>query len=298
MIVVKFGGELLEDETTLDGIVSVLAAAHAAAAPFVVVHGGGRAIDAGLETAGIAKQQVDGLRITDPATLDVVVAVLAGAVNTRLVAALAAAGVPAVGLTGADDACGLCEPAPFHRTVDGRSVDLGHVGQPSDASSTRLLQRLLVSGFVPVVASIGIGGDGRLFNVNADTLAGHLAGRLGARRLVVAGTTAGVLDRSGATVPLVGSSDIEQLVGSGTACSGSCPVVGESCVDPDAGGSAAAMCMGGAGTDANPYYTQDYMWWMHLYRVELIGTFNFQSYAFGDRVTYLTHESSNEAVFQ
>ena len=84
-----------------------------AAAPLVIVHGGGKEIDAALKAAGIEKRQVDGLRITDEATLDVVVAVLAGAVNTRLVAALNAAGVAAVGLTGADAACGL---------VDGRAA--------------------------------------------------------------------------------------------------------------------------------------------------------------------------------
>ena len=85
-----------------------------------IVHGGGKEIDAALKAAGIEKRQVDGLRITDEATLDVVVAVLAGAVNTRFVAALNTAGVAAVGLTGADAACGLSTAAPPHRTVDGR----------------------------------------------------------------------------------------------------------------------------------------------------------------------------------
>ena len=93
-------------------------------------------------------------------------------------------------------------------------------------------------------------------------------------------------------------SGFEQLVGSGAACSGSCAVAGETCVDPDGAGSATTMCMGGAGTDANPYFTQDYMWWLHLYRVDLLASFNFQSYAFGDRGTYMSHESSNEQVFQ
>src|SRR6185369_17979927 len=101
------------------------------AAPLVVVHGGGKEIDAALRTAGIEKRQVDGLRITDQPTLEIVVAVLAGAVNTRFVAALNAAGVAAVGLTGADAQCGLAEIAPPHRAVDGRLVDLGRVGVPA-----------------------------------------------------------------------------------------------------------------------------------------------------------------------
>src|SRR5580765_4485126 len=95
----------------------------AAARPLVIVHGAGKEIDAALKIAGLEKRQVDGLRITDAATLDVVVAVL-GAVNTRLVAALANAGVPAVGLTGADGNCGLAEVASPHASVEGRLVDL------------------------------------------------------------------------------------------------------------------------------------------------------------------------------
>src|SRR5262245_66658019 len=105
--------------------------------PLVIVHGGGREIDAALKTAGIEKRQVDGLRVTDQATLNVVVAVLAGTVNTRFVAGLTSAGVAAVGLTGADGGCGLSEQAPPHRTVNGHQVDLGLVGLPSERAATR-----------------------------------------------------------------------------------------------------------------------------------------------------------------
>ena len=89
-----------------------------------------------------------------------------------------------------------------------------------DQSDARLLHTLVGAGFVPAVASIGVGEDGQLYNVNADTLAGHLAARLGARRLVIAGTTPGVLDSDGATMPLIASSDIERMVASGTATAG------------------------------------------------------------------------------
>ncbi len=192
-----------------------------ARAPLVIVHGGGKEIDAALKTAGIEKRQVDGLRVTDDATLDVVVAVLAGTVNTRLVAALTTAGVAAVGLTGADGRCGLSKRAPPHRGVDGRTVDLGRVGDSCRSGPTSaLLTTLVANGFTPVVASIGVGRDGRLFNVNADTFAGHLAARLSARRLVIAGTTAGVLDHAGATVPVIEPATMERLIASGTATAG------------------------------------------------------------------------------
>src|SRR6185295_15751415 len=120
--------------------------------PLVIVHGGGKEIDAALRLAGIEKQQVDGLRITDDPTLEAVVAVLAGTVNTRLVAALTTAGIAAVGLTGADGRCGLSDAAPPHRAVDGRIVDLGRVGIPAGRAEMRLLTTLTANRFVPVVA--------------------------------------------------------------------------------------------------------------------------------------------------
>ena len=185
------------------------------------MHGGGKEIDAALKRAGIEKRQVDGLRITDEATLDVVVGVLAGTINTRLVAALGAAGVRAVGLTGADGSCGLSDAAPPHRTVDGRTVDLGRVGVPNAGADAGLVRTLLDGRFVPVMAPASASAaDGRLFNVNADTFAGHLAARLSARRLVIAGTTPGVLDDTGATLAVLEAPAIERLIGSGTATAG------------------------------------------------------------------------------
>lgn len=221
-LILKFGGDLIEDRTRLQVVVGAIARI-AAAAPdlaLVIVHGGGREIDAALETAGIEKRQVEGLRITDRPTLDVVVSVLAGAVNTRLVAALTAAGVAAVGLTGADGGCGMAAAAPPHRTVDGALVDLGHVGIPTGAGDVGLLQTLVRERFVPVIASIGVDGQGGLLNVNADTFAGYLAARLRARRLIIAGTTAGVLGRDGATLPSLDTDLVAQLVADRTATAG------------------------------------------------------------------------------
>jgi len=223
-LVIKFGGELLEDASRMAAVVAAVAdiasGADGPAPPMVIVHGGGREIDAALKTAGIEKRQVDGLRITDAATLEIVVGVLAGAVNTRLVAGLGAAGVRAVGLTGADGGCGLSDLAPPHRTVDGRIVDLGKVGIPAEEADMHLVKGLLRDGFVPVVASIGVDRDGQLLNVNADTMAGHVAARLGAARLVIAGSTSGVLDDTGATVTMLDPAAIARLVAGGTATVG------------------------------------------------------------------------------
>jgi acetylglutamate kinase len=219
-LVMKFGGELIEDPDRLETVVAAMADVHRDGTPLVIVHGGGREIDAALRIAGIPKVQVDGVRVTDEPTLAIVVAVLAGTVNTRFVAALNAAGVPAAGLTGADARCGLSRRAPAHRAVDGRLVDLGRVGLPAGEADAALPRALTDAGFVPVVASIGVDADGGLLNVNADTFAVHLAVRLGSPRLLIAGTTPGVLDERGATIPVLDGPAVERLISGGTATAG------------------------------------------------------------------------------
>jgi acetylglutamate kinase len=218
-VVLKFGGELLEDPQRVAALAATIAKL-TRRTPLVIVHGGGREIDAALARAGIEKRQVDGLRITDEATLDVVVSVLAGLVNTRFVAALGAAGVHAVGLTGADAGIGRVKAAAPHVATNGSTVDLGRVGEPIGREQPALLVDLCRRGYVPVVSSIGASRDGALFNVNADTLAAHLAGRLASPRLVIAGATAGVLDRSGATITEMTLRDADQLVAGGGATAG------------------------------------------------------------------------------
>ena len=217
--VVKLGGELLEEPARLRRLVRALADA-AEREPLVVVHGGGREVDAETERLGIPKRTVDGLRVTDAATLDAVTGVLAGRVNTRLAAALGAAGASAVGLTGADGGIARVRRERRYRAADGTRVDLGFVGRPVGARPPALLADLLAAGHVPVVASLGVGAGGQIFNVNADTLAGFLAARLGARRLIIAGGTAGVLDADGRTIPRVDDRGIDALIGGGQASAG------------------------------------------------------------------------------
>jgi len=217
-VVLKVGGELLEGDRMAS--VARLIRRAAGRGPLVVVHGGGREIDAALAQMSIPKHQVDGLRITDEATLNVVIAVLAGSINTRLVAAVNAAGGKAVGLTGADAGVGPVKAAGPHRATNGELVDLGLVGEPLPVAGAPLVDTLCGSGFVPVIACIGASRDGKLFNVNGDSLAGSLAARLAARRLIVAGATAGVLDSEGETIPVLDIAGIEGLVSSGTVTAG------------------------------------------------------------------------------
>jgi acetylglutamate kinase len=188
---------------TAAGAIAVLAAD----GPLVVVHGGGRAIDAELRRRGESPQFVDGLRITDAAALDAVVAVLAGGTNTAFVAAIGAAGGKAIGLTGADGAIGLSRRAAPLQTVAGETADLGLVGEPI-ATDVTLLADLLKIGCIPVVASIGVDGGGGLLNVNADVLAAHLAAMLPAQRL------------EGRTIAALAVSDVDAMTASGVAHSG------------------------------------------------------------------------------
>lgn len=214
----KLGGELLEDAAAMR-VAATAIVRLAAAGPLVVVHGGGRAIDAELRARGGEPRFVDGLRVTDPAALDTVVSVLAGRTNTYLVAAIGAAGGRAIGLTGADGRIGLARRAAPLKTVAGDVADLGLVGEPigTDAS---LLADLIAARAIPVVASIGVDDQGVLLNVNADVLAAHLARVLPADRLIIAGGTAGVLDADGTTLAALPVDAIDRMTQSGVAHSG------------------------------------------------------------------------------
>ena len=215
-LVLKLGGELLEQPSDVDRVARGIAGL-AKKASLVVVHGGGKEIDAALATAGIPKLQVDGLRVTDSRTLDVVVAVLAGAINTKLVAAVRRAGGRGVGLTGADAAVATVKRAAPITSVAGDLVDLGLVGAPITTGKPQLLLDLMKGGYIPIVACIGATRHGELMNVNADTLAAHLAARLGAKRLVIAGGTSGVFDAEGGTIARLTTRDATAMIKAGTA---------------------------------------------------------------------------------
>src|SRR6185369_1419133 len=138
----------------------------------VVVHGGGPQIGAMLKRLDIQSTFIDGLRVTDAATMEVVEMVLAGSINKQVVSAINAAGGHAVGLSGKDDNLLLAKPATMVK--DGKAVDLGLVGEP-DKVNPRILKSLEDAGVIPVVAPVGFGPDGQTYNINADTAAGAIA---------------------------------------------------------------------------------------------------------------------------
>jgi acetylglutamate kinase len=224
--VLKLGGELLDTPEQRAGIAAA-AAAIAAHRALVIVHGGGRAVDAELDRRGIAPKKVDGLRITDAATLDVVVAVLGGTANTELVAALVSEGVTAVGLSGVDAGFGPAARTSAYRATTGAVVDLGFVGDPVEVEPS-LIELLIVHGYVPVIASLGLDEGPRgsesqgpgILNVNADVMACRIAAALGGSELVIAGATPGVLDADGESIPMLDAEGIDAAIASGTATAG------------------------------------------------------------------------------
>ena len=194
--------------------------------PVAIVHGGGRAIDAELNRRGIAPKKVDGLRVTDAETLETVVAVLAGVANTDLVSALVAQDIPAVGLTGVDAGLGRAARKQ-HRATNGDLVDLGFVGDPVEPDAS-LLELLLVHGYVPVVASLGVeagshdgpqSGRAHVLNINADVMACRLAAALSAD-LVIAGATAGVLDQHGESISVLDIDTLDTMIADEIATAG------------------------------------------------------------------------------
>jgi len=205
-IVIKFAGALLEDSEMVEALAAQVAALAGRGNQILVVHGGGRAFTATLKRMGIESRFVAGLRVTDRETRDVAVMVFAGLLNKRLAAAISAAGQPALGISAADAACFRAEPLVHNDTEGG----LGYVGYLTGAN-TELLESLWNSGLVPVAACLGLGGDGELYNINADHMAAACAEYLRADQLVYLTDVDGVLE-GGRTLSAVACDEIERLV--------------------------------------------------------------------------------------
>jgi acetylglutamate kinase len=195
MKVIKLGGSLLDDPQRRAAALAKIVDAWRGGEPVVLVHGGGKHIDALMTRLGMTKQVVRGLRVTDDATLQVVVAVLSGTVNKLIVSELAALGVLACGISGAD--AGTITAVP-HVPLDG--VDLGHVGTVTGGNAA-VITALLDRDIMPVVSSVALGPDGGLLNVNADMAAAAVAVSLGANVLHFITDVPGLLDQNGQVVP-------------------------------------------------------------------------------------------------
>jgi acetylglutamate kinase len=206
--VVKLGGRILEEADLRREALSAVARAWRAGDRFVVVHGGGRQVDAWSLRLGIPKETVEGLRVTDASTIEVVAAVVAGLVNKRLVAEMRTLGIEAAGISGVD--AGTLSGS-LHPKVGGS--DLGFVGRV-EACDTTLVKSLLAAGILPLIAPLGVGPGGALLNINADAAASALAAGLGARRLLFLTDVEGVLDGKGRIISRITREEASRLLDS------------------------------------------------------------------------------------
>ena len=185
----------------------------------VVVHGGGPEITTWQEKMGIESTFVDGLRVTDEKSIEVVKMVLTGKVNPELVAALNGLGGQAVGMSGEDGPCILVKPQG-----GAGGVDLGLVGEVAQVNPEPI-KALLDRSYIPVIASLGLGYDGKSYNVNADTVAAELAVALGARKLILLTDVEGIKDKDGQLITEIRAHDVGDKIDDGTVTGGMIPKV-------------------------------------------------------------------------
>ncbi len=226
-IVVKYGGHAISD---VDAFARDIVILKQVGIHPIVVHGGGPQINRMLQRLGIESRFVNGLRVTDRETMEVVEMVLAGTINKQLVAAINAAGGCAIGLSGKDG--GLVRARKLTR-----NGDLGFVGEP-EAIDRRVLDAFRDSDIIPVVAPVGIGADGETYNINADTVAGAVAAAVGAARFLLLTDVAGVLDAEKRLISELTAVEARRLIADGTISGGMIPKV-ETCLDAIEGESAA-----------------------------------------------------------
>jgi acetylglutamate kinase len=228
-IVVKYGGNAMTDENLKASFARDIVLMQAVGMRPIVVHGGGPQIGELLERLNIESKFIDGMRVTTEETMDVVEMVLGGLVNKEIVSLLNLAGGRAMGLTGKDGQFIRAKQLKIERKSPELEapeiIDIGHVGQV-ESIDTRVLTMLTESDVIPVVAPIGVGGNGESYNINADLVAGKLAEVLKAEKLMLLTNTAGVLDKAGQVVTGLVADEVNALIDDGTISGGMLPKVG------------------------------------------------------------------------
>lgn len=228
-VVIKYGGNAMVDEDLKSGFARDVVLMKLVGIKPVIVHGGGPQIGRLLERLGKETTFVDGMRVTDSETMDVVEMVLGGLVNKEIVNLVTRHGGRAVGLTGKDGDLIRARKLTIKRHAPELDVpeiiDIGHVGEVESIDAS--IVDMLVSGdFIPVVAPIGVGSDGHSYNINADLVAGRMAEVLNAEKLILLTNTAGLLDRDGELLTGLRVADVQGLIEDGTVHGGMLPKMG------------------------------------------------------------------------
>ena len=237
-VVVKYGGNAMVDERLKRNFaLDIILMKYVGISP-IVVHGGGPQIGKFLNRLSIESEFIEGMRVTDRQTMDVVEMVLVGMVNKEIVALINGNGGRAVGLSGKDGNLITARKLKFVKHGTGESppelIDIGMVGEVTRVDN-RVLMSLVKSGFVPVIAPIGAGMEGETYNINADLVAGHIAASLSARKLILLTDTEGVLDKEGRLISTIRMADVKKLLDDGTIKGGMIPKV-KCCAEALSGG--------------------------------------------------------------
>lgn len=225
MVVIKYGGNAMTEEHLKQSFARDIILLRLVGILPVVVHGGGPQIESLLARVGKKGEFIQGMRVTDTETMDLVEMVLAGQVNKEIVELINHAGGKAVGLTGQDG--GLIRARKMLVKADDTSseaFDLGHVGE-IESVDPAIIHSLLASGFVPVIAPIGSGQEGETYNINADLVAGKIAEILKAEKLILMTNTPGVLDKKGNLITGLSAKEIDGLFADGTISGGMLPKI-------------------------------------------------------------------------
>jgi acetylglutamate kinase len=228
--VVKLSGKVTEEHENLVSLAEELALLHQVGIRVCVVHGGGKQLTELAEQLGVEQTIIEGRRVTDDATLDMAKMIFAGKINTDILAALRHRGVAAVGLSGVDGNIVVARRRPpkdivNRETGERERVDFGHVGDVVEIDD-RLLQVLIDHDYLPVVSSLGADAEGRVFNINADTIAAEIAIRLEAEKLIMLSDVDGLYLRPGeraTKISRLSASEVEALIHDGVATGGMIP---------------------------------------------------------------------------
>jgi acetylglutamate kinase len=246
-VVVKYGGHAMGEDGVSDHFAQSIVLMKQTGIDPVVVHGGGPQIGAMLDRLNIRSEFVDGLRVTDKSAIDVVEMVLAGSINKQIVSGINSAGGRAVGLSGKDGNLIVARKLTKSKRDPGsnveRLIDLGYVGEP-DEINPEVLETIMGSDLIPVVAPVGVGKNGETYNINADTVAGAIAGALGADRLLFLTDVPGVMDRDGNIIPALTIAEARALMRDGTISGGMIPKV-QTCIDALEAGVEAVVILDG-----------------------------------------------------
>ncbi len=246
-IVIKYGGHAMGDDKVADSFARDIVLLKQVGINPIIVHGGGPQIGAMLERLKIQSSFIDGLRVTDAATVEIVEMVLSGSINKQIVTAINKAGGFAVGMSGKDGNLIRARKLRRSKKDPGSNIekilDLGFVGEPSEINP-HILDTFEESDIIPVIAPIGVGPNGETYNINADTVAGAIAGAAGAARLLMLTDVAGVLDDTGRLIKEMTVERAKTLIQSGTISGGMIPKV-ETCLDAVEQGVEAAVIVDG-----------------------------------------------------